>query len=130
MSGSPRWTHARSGHSARRRAHIVGCSAPIGLFLALDRRPGRSSADCCSAVPPTQQRRRDGEAACIANATEERIDSVVFAGPAVLWQPRTYLLATNTTSRSTPSWTPCSWPLGRQCLQASILAAKAGPGAA
>jgi hypothetical protein len=35
---------------------------------------GRSSADCCSAVPPTQQRRRDGEAALIAIATKERID--------------------------------------------------------
>jgi hypothetical protein len=31
---------------------------------------GRSSADCCSEVPPTQQLRRDGEAAQIAIATE------------------------------------------------------------
>jgi hypothetical protein len=67
-------------------------SAPIGLSLAaLDRRLGKSSADCCSAVPPTQQRRRDGKAAQIATATEERIDPVVFAGPADLRQPRTYV---------------------------------------
>jgi hypothetical protein len=48
---------------------------------------GRSSADSCSAVPPTQQRRRVGKAAQIAAAIEERIDPVVFAGPADLWQP-------------------------------------------
>jgi hypothetical protein len=44
---SPRWTHARSGHAARRRAHLEGSSAPIGLSLAaLERRGSRSSADC------------------------------------------------------------------------------------
>jgi hypothetical protein len=35
MSKSPRWTHAKSGHSARRRAHVEGSSAPIGLSLAV-----------------------------------------------------------------------------------------------
>jgi hypothetical protein len=62
MSTSPRSTHARSGHSARRRAHIEESSAPIRSALAaLNRRPGQIKCKlllCRSADSAAATRRR------------------------------------------------------------------------
>ena len=86
MSKSPRWTHARSGHSASTPS---SCRRVLSANRTLTRRArpptGRvKTADCCSAVPGSAsatRRRGDAEAAWIASASEESIDPVVFAGP-------------------------------------------------
>jgi hypothetical protein len=54
MSKSPRWTHAKSGHRLDAELMSKGPQRQMDSHSARETADwGRSSADCCSAVPPT-----------------------------------------------------------------------------
>jgi hypothetical protein len=93
MSESPRWTHARSGHSARRRAHVEWVLSANRTLTRRARPPTGANQAQTAALQFHRLSNGDATARPHRSPPLPRNASTRWYSPARLtfWQPRTYV---------------------------------------